>query len=213
VSNLPPASSPPAIGPDCLPVATVPPPRFSILYGYIGDAFSYGTYPDNDTDTDRDFLRLYRTLLLNEYLELRTADIYYVALLSSASPISLNVVWLKPDAVVRYVYTNSMQAQQTSFLQGPIAGGHAGGFGGGGYGGGGYGGGGGTSFACPGGGTSFACPGGGTSFACPGGGTSFACPGGGTSFACPGGGTSFACPGGGTSFACPGGGVSFGWCG
>ena len=199
VKNLlpPEVSSPPGMG--GLPVATVPPEGSAVLVGYLGDA---SRYAEGDELTDRDSFRLYRSLMLNEYLEIRNVDILHVTLVSNVTPIAYNVVWVKPNAEVRYVYTATMQVQQASFLQGPIAGTVGGRYVGGGSSG--YGGGG--------GGTSFGCPGSGTSFGCPGGGTSFGCPGGGTSFGCPGSGTSFGCPGGGTSFGCPGGGVSFVWC-
>ena len=199
--DLVPLPEPP---PEELPPTTAVPPGVVVLWGYLGDVYSY----DKHSSAARAFLRLYRTVLLNEYLEIATADILLADRLSrNDQPLAYNVVWVKPDAEIRYVYTTTMQARQESFLQGPIAGGPPT------FPPGGQWGGGGTSFGCPGSGTSFGCPGGGTSFGCPGGGTSFGCPGGGTSFGCPGGGTSFGCPGGGTSFGCPGGGVSFSWCG
>jgi hypothetical protein len=163
-----------------------------VLFGYLSDAERFATRdPDTgeisrDRTSDRAAYRLYRTPQLNDYLIIRHEDILHRGDISEGStPYGGSILWIKSDAQVQYVYTQTMQAQ-ASFLQGPFTGkgneqyqqgGQAGG----------------ASFAC--GGGSFACGGG--SFAC--GGGSFAC--GGGSFAC--GGGSFACGGG--SFACGGG--------
>jgi ATP-dependent RNA helicase DDX3X len=196
------------IDPASLPEGPPAPPRnVVVLFGYLSDAQRFATRDPKtgevtpDRTTDRVAYRLYRTPQLNDYLIIRHDDILHRGDVSEQSnAYGGSILWVKPEAQLQYVYTETIQAQ-ASFLQGPLMGGgspmyapgpttwlpgtavcNA-------------------SFAC--GGASFACGGGpatqacNASFAC--GGGSFAC--GGASFAC--GGASFAC--GGASFACGGG--------
>jgi len=180
------------VDPGSLPEQLAAPPRNAVvLFGYLSDAQRFAKRDPKtgevtrDRTTDRVAYRLYRTLQLTDYLIIRHEDILHRGDISEQSnAYGGSILWVKPDAQLQYVYTETIQAQ-ASFLQGPLMGlgnsqffqGNMGG----------------ASFAC--GGGSFACGGG--SFAC--GGGSFAC--GGGSFAC--GGGSFACGGG--SFACGGG--------
>ena len=169
------------------------PANVVVLFGYLSDAQRFAKRDPKtgevtkDTTSDRVAYRLYRTPQLNDYLIIRHEDILHRGDISEgANPYGGSILWVKPEAQLQYVYTETMQAQ-ASFLQGPFMGRGNPQYSQGGQPGGG------ASFAC--GGGSFACGGG--SFAC--GGGSFAC--GGGSFAC--GGGSFACGGG--SFACGGG--------
>ena len=154
------------------------PANVVVLFGYLNDAQRFAKRDPKtgevtkDMTSDRVAYRLYRTPQLNDYLIIRHEDILHRGDISEgANPYGGSILWVKPEAQLQYVYTETMQAQ-ASFLQGPFMGRGNPQYSQGGQ---------------PGGGASFACGGG--SFAC--GGGSFAC--GGGSFAC--GGGSFACGG------------------
>jgi hypothetical protein len=197
-----------------------PPPGVIVVWGYLGQAPARGAValepmPPVDaaapappaapktavTDT---YWRLYRTLLFNEYLEFRDADVVFYRKLREGDDWAGTVVWLKEGAPVNYVRSEAMEAQR-GFLQGDIAGSGSG------------------QPGMPGGaGGSFLCNGAGlgvgtgmstvTAF-CNGAAASFMCapnmPG---SFLCGGGGGSFLCGGAGGSFLCGGAGGSFVYC-
>jgi hypothetical protein len=193
-----------------------PPPGVIVVWGYLGNAPARGSaapqaQPPAAADTPTPgatdtYWRLYRTLLFNEYLEFRDADVVFYRKLRENDDWAGTVVWLKEGAPVNYVRSEAMEAQR-GFMQGDIAGGGGGQPG--------MQGGGGGSFLCNGAGFvgSFLCGGGGGSFLCGGAGGSFVCgqnaPG---SFLCGGGGGSFLCGGAGGSFLCGGAGGSFVYC-
>jgi hypothetical protein len=86
------------------------PPHVMRLAGYLGKSARRG------------FWRLYLTLELSDYVEVAEDDIIHSqALVSQDDPLAGTVVWVRSDATLQHVRTESRQAQ-AEFLQGDITG-------------------------------------------------------------------------------------------
>jgi hypothetical protein len=86
------------------------PPHVIRLAGYLGKSARRG------------FWRLYLTLELSDYVEVAEDDIVHSqALASQEHPLGGTAVWIRSDATLQHVRTESRQAQ-AEFLQGDITG-------------------------------------------------------------------------------------------
>jgi hypothetical protein len=93
-----------------VPNATVP-AEVTALEGFLGKSASAG------------FWRLYRTLELNDYVEIAEGDIVYSqSLATPKQPLRGSMVWVKRDAPLRHTRTETRQVQ-AELLQGDITGG------------------------------------------------------------------------------------------
>lgn len=84
-------------------------PNVRVLAGFLGKSSREG------------YWRLYSTAQLNEYVEIREADIvHYQRLSSEQSSLGGTLIWVKRDAELQHTRTTSGQAQ-ASFFQGDIS--------------------------------------------------------------------------------------------